>query len=194
MVIYGVWYIAYSIPFVFLNTFIPMVTKIKLLPMLVNNNFLLIIDAIIALIVWRKLSEFNTKQIILLASTVLLVSILPIFIILQYNPSIFIVTCLKLWLIFWGVIFACPVKFWCEELLTNLPEKYFVMALGSALGNGLIGKTSMGICFYLWHKTNNAIMPALYVSGIIAISISTVVLPSFLRYLENHNMFKNPVA
>lgn len=158
----GFGHITYSVPFVFFNSFVPIVTDINLSTMLSLNNFLLIFDLIILLIIGRVVINYNPTKVLVLSSLVLSISMIPLFVLLK-NSSIITVTFIRLWVVFWGVVFACPVNVWCEKLLNNLPEKYFLMGMSSAFGASIIGKTTTAVCFYLWYKTNLIFAPAVYI-------------------------------
>jgi len=170
----GFGHITYSIPFVFLNSFVPIITDINLSSMIYLNNFLLIFDLIMLLIVGHVISNYNPTKVLLFSSFVLFVTIVPLFAILE-NASILTVTIIRIWIVFWGVAFACPVNVWCEKLLNNMPEKYFLMGISSALGASIIGKTTMSACFYMWHVTKVPFAPALYLAGLMLLTIIAVV-------------------
>ncbi len=169
----GFGHITYSIPFIFFNSFVPMITEINLATMIYLNNFLLIFDLITLLIIGRIIAHYNPTKIMLFASVMLLVTIIPIFGMLK-NSSILTVTIIRCWIVFWGVVFACPVNVWCEKLLNNLPEKYFLMGISGAIGASVIGKTMTPVCFYLWYTTKMPIAPALYLVALMLLTIIAI--------------------
>lgn len=169
----GFGYITYSVPFIFFNSFVPIITDISLHSMFMLNNFLLIFDLIVLFIAGRLVINYQPSKILLCSSLVLFITIIPLFLILQ-NSSLLVVTIVRLWIIFWGAVFAIPANVWCEKLLLDLPEKYFLMSIGASLGTGIIGKTTTAVSLYLWYKTNYIFVPATYIAILMAITFVVI--------------------
>ncbi len=163
----GFTHITYYLAFISLNSIVPLVANIKLAEMLNINNYLLIFDLLMIFMVGAIILKykFNPAKTMLFASLMLLITIVPIFNGLA-NATILLVTLFKLWIIIWGVVFVCPLNFWCEQLVTKLPEKYFLVGVGSSIGGACIGKTLTAVCLCLWYKTDILWVPAVYIAGL----------------------------
>jgi MFS family permease len=162
-------YITYTIPFVFLNSFVPMVTAISLETMMTLNSALLIIDMLLIPICGKFLLKFDIQNVMLTASLVLAVTVLPLFINLP-NASLGYVTFFRIWIVFWGVVFMCPATLWFKNLF-NSPEQYLHIGIGKALGSATVGRMSTAICLWLWHTTGSLVTPGLFM---VSIMIATV--------------------
>ena len=125
------------------------------------NNSLLFFDALMLLIIGRILFYYPAKKILIISGIVLSVSILPIFLLLPYANN-FTITCIRIWLVFWGVIFAYPVNVWSYNLIAKFPNRYLLVGVGSAIGSSLIGKSATSVCLYLWNYYNNVFAPGIY--------------------------------
>lgn len=177
----GFGHITYAIAFIFFNVLVPMVTDVSLERMLGLNNFLLVIDLIILLIAGRIIIKFRSDKILLLSSFILSISLIPLFAMLRH-ASLLGVAIINSWIIFWGVIFSIPVNIWCQKLLANLPEKYFLMGVANSLGAGIIGKTTTAVGLYLWYKTNNIVIPAIYITILMLITFSAIALELMINF------------
>ena len=198
-VVTGFSHATYSLIFIFLNSFVPLVsTSISLGEMLNINNYLLIFDLLVICLCANTILKhsINYDAVMLFSSLTLAVSMLPMFRLLD-NSNIFIVTFIKLWMVFWAVIFVCPLNMWCEKLSTNLPEKYFVVGIGNSIGAALIGKTLSAVCFWLWYKTGSLYMPAFYITILMFLAsgiIFTTGLSSFNKVKKQYKYLINNVA
>lgn len=198
-IVTGFSHATYSLIFIFLNGFVPLVsTNISLGEMLNINNYLLIFDLLVIFFCANTILKYsiNYDVVMLFSSLILAVSILPIFTFLD-NSNIFIVTCIKLWMVFWAVIFVCPLNMWCEKLSTNLPEKYFVVGIGNSIGAALLGKTLSAVCFWLWYKTGSLYMPAFYITILMFLTsliIFTTGLSSFNKIKKYIYLINNIVS
>lgn len=176
----GFGQITYSVPFIFLNSFVPLITDLNLSTMLALNNFLLIFDLIFLIIISKIIINYQPSKILAFSSFILSITMIPLFIILK-NASIITIIFSKLWIVLWGVVFASSINVWCDKLLSDLSEKYFLMGIGSALGASIIGKTTTAVCFYLWYKTHLIFVPAIYIAGIMFVTFSVIVFTKTLK-------------
>jgi MFS family permease len=177
----GFGHITYAIAFIFFNVLVPIVTDVSLERMLGLNNFLLVIDLIMLLIAGRIIIKFRSDKILLLSSFILSISVIPLFVMLRH-ASLLGVAIINLWIIFWGVIFSIPVNIWCQKLLANSPEKYFLMGVANSLGAGIIGKTTTAVGLYLWYKTNNIVIPAIYITILMLITFTAIALELMINF------------
>lgn len=153
-------HITYVIPFIFMNSFIPLISNITLSTMLTLNTILLIINILLILLIGRLLTKFNPKKILLLSSLILACTILPILQGLN-NASIIHVTCVRLWFIILGVIFVCPLYYWYKKIL-DVPDNYLLIGIGTTLGAATLGRMTTAICLSLWYMTGTTFYFAIY--------------------------------
>lgn len=155
-------HVTYVVPFIFMNSFIPLVTDIPLETMMEINTYLIFLDAALIPIVGPIVAQFNPRKVMLTASFVLSVTFIPLFHFLMEAPF-FYVLFVRLWVLFWGIVFLCPLNVWCKNLFPT-PEKYYLVGMGSALGSGTLGRTLTPIFIWLWHMSNVSAVPAIYMS------------------------------
>lgn len=158
----GFGHITYSIPFVFMNSFIPLITSISLETMMLLNTALLIGDMVMIPFVGRFLIKFEATKVMVTASLVLTLTIVPLF---SYLPeaTLAYVIFVRIWIVFWGIVFLCPLNFWFKSLF-NTPEQYLLVGMGTALGASSIGRLTTPFCLWLWYVSELSIAPALYVA------------------------------
>lgn len=158
----GFGHLTYSIPFVFMNNFIPLITSISLETMMILNTTLLVFDMIMIPFMGRFLVRFEASKVMVTASLVLTLTIIPLF---SYLPgaSLEYVIFVRIWIVFWGVVFLCPLNFWIKSLF-NTPEQYLLVGMGTALGASSIGRLTTPFCLWLWYVSGLSAVPALYVA------------------------------
>lgn len=178
-------HVTYSIPFVFLNSFVPLVTNITEQTMLALNTLLLVFDMLLLPIMGRLLIHLKPRIVMQTACYSLLLTIIPLFVLLP-AASFGYVTGLRLWIVFWGVVFLCPLNVWFKELLLSSDQKidqhqnqnqnehsnqyqnqyhnqYLVVGIGNAIGSAL-GRVIPAICLWIWYFSGKVMMPAVFVA------------------------------
>jgi len=165
-------HITYAVPFVFMNSFIPLITDITLPTMMMLNTTLLVFDMVCIPILGRITIRYNTYTVMMCSVTVLASTILPLFIYLP-NASLAYVTCVRFWIVLWGLIFLCPLNYWFNSLFVS-DNKYFLVGMGNALGAGTLGHVTTPICLWLWYVSRAAYVPALYIAVIMFITAYAV--------------------
>lgn len=165
-------YITYVIPFVFMNSFIPLVTDISLKTMTALNILLTIFDMVMIPIIGRFLQNFEGDKIMMVAALILTVSIIPLFYFLP-DASLIYVTIMRIWIVFWGIVFLCPMNVWLKNLFVS-QDKYLLVGIGTSLGAGTLGRFTPAICLGLWQTTKLTIFPAIYLSGIIFLVVIAI--------------------
>ena len=89
-------------------------------------------------------------------------STLPAFALLPYGGEIYILS-VRIWIVLWGVIFACPMMYWIRQ---NLPvqERYNLSAIGHTLGSALLGRNTVAFALGLYALIPHVVAPALYLT------------------------------
>lgn len=171
-------HMTYSVPFVFMNSFIPLITDISLQTMMIGNTSLLVFDMAAVIVVGCVIARFrNIQMIMALSSGVLACTIVPLFYYLPRAPLWYVMG-VRMWIVVCGVVFLCPLNVWCSSLFKGeggAQHKYFLVGMGSAIGAGTLGCATVPLCLWLWHVTGCAYMPAVYVAcvmGFVAWDVS----------------------
>lgn len=161
-IVAGFGYLTYTIPLLFMNSFVPIVTTITYSTMMQYLPLFMVLD--ILLIGWiAKIGpKYDHNNLMAVASSLVALSIIPLFAGLQ-GASIFYVTAVRCWIIFLGVVFSCFLTIWSKaQVATEAP--YVTIGLATILGSSLFGKSAAVICFYLFHRFNSPIAPACYIA------------------------------
>ena len=177
-------YITYSIPFIVMNNLIPLITDIDLKTMMSFNTILLVLDLLLIPVVGAKLLKYDFKKIMLYSSSCLMITILPLWYYIQ-GASLFYICFVRIWIVFLGVIFLCPLNIWCQKLIPG-GDKYLVIGIGNAIGASTIGKMTPAICLSLYYYSNSPVAVGIY---IFAITLATVLVitdffPNILKKFE----------
>ena len=156
----GFGHLTYSIPFVFMNTFIPFITSISLETMMAFNTVLLIFDMGSIPFIGRLTLRYKGETVMLFASLALTVTLIPLFLSLP-DASLGYVLFVRTWIVFWGVVFLCPLNFWFKSLFP-VREQYLLVGMSGAIGAATLGRFTVPFCFWLWHLDANPLWPSLY--------------------------------
>jgi hypothetical protein len=162
-------HITYAIPFVVMNSVIPMITDIDLKTMMSFNTILLVFDMLLIPLVGRKLTSYAPNKIMFYSALSLAITILPLWY-FTYQASLFYICCVRIWIVFWGVVFLCPLNLWCSSLIEGR-DKYIVVGIANAIGASTIGKMTPAICLSLYYYTGSHVSIGWYVIAIISLTL-----------------------
>lgn len=163
-------YITYAIPFITMNSLIPLVTNISMASMMELNTILLLFDLSLLFILGRFLKNCDYIK-VSIYSSLLLGCTIPILFFFLPGSGIYYVTFVRLWIILLGVIFVCPQNLIFKDAFKYSPHKYMLVGTSSALGSSTLGRLTPAICLFIWQSTNNISAIAFYIT-IIAILTS----------------------
>lgn len=168
----GFGHITGTVPFIFMNSFVPLVTSISLETMMVLNTALLAFDMVLIPLLGRITLKYDGVKVMGFASLVLSLTIIPLF---AYLPeaSLGYVAFVRVWIVFWGVVFLCPMNFWFKSLFP-VTEQYLLVGMGGALGATTIGRLTTPLCLWLWYVSELSFIPAVYMA-IIMIGTSYII-------------------
>jgi len=157
-------YLTYYIPFVFLNTFVPMVTNISLKKMMYINTGLLLFDMCLLPLLAYCFKSFDARRTMFISSLLISFMSMPIFYHLPQSTIIYVTT-FRIIIVILGLIYLGPMN----ALLFNQfqkPDKYILVGLGESIGSSLLGKASPAICFFLFQFTHSTLGPAIFVASV----------------------------
>jgi hypothetical protein len=150
-----------------MNNIVPMITDIDLKTMMSFNTMLLVFDMLLIPIVGRKLTSYDPKKIMFYSALSLAITILPLWY-FTYNASIFYICCVRTWIVFWGVVFLCPLNLWCSSLIEGR-DKYIVVGIANAIGASTVGKMTPAICLSIYYYTGSHVWVGGYIIAIISV-------------------------
>ncbi len=154
-------YLTYSIPFVFFNSFIPLITDISLSSMLQYNTLFLLLDLLLLPLFGRISDRFNPLKWMATSALFLAASALPLFFLLPH-ANILTIFLVRLWIVLTGLAFLPPLQGWFLSLLSR-EECYLLSGFAFSLGAEIFGKTTPAICLFLWFQFKTTAAPALYI-------------------------------
>ncbi len=156
-------HITYAVPFVFMNIFVPQIsTIITVQMMMLLNTILLVFDMMFIPIVGQLTKHYNQQNVMICAALMLSITIIPLFMWLPQSSLIY-VTAVRMWIVVWGLVFLCPLNFWFNSLFVG-HDKYFLVGMGNAFGVALLGHMTTPICLSLWYMSGLIYAPAIYIA------------------------------
>lgn len=162
-VISGFSYMTYAVLCIFMNSYIPMISSHSLEVMMELNTVFLVIDLLLIPSLGHFTRNFDPTKVMILASLTLLLTCPVLFSYLE-NSSLYYVSFVRLWIIFWGVVFLCPISLWYKELAGG-SNGYLILGIAQALGTSTIGRMTPSVGFWLHEQIPTVFSPALWVSA-----------------------------
>jgi len=154
-------YITYTIPFVFMNNFVPLVTNIQLGEMLKLNSILLVLDTALIPVFGILAENFNRAKFMASMSGFIALTAIPLFYFIDDSGFIYIMF-VRLVIIISGLAYLAPLYAWYYELVDE-PDRYVVYGVGYSIGEEILGRNSTAVCLWLWYYFNNPIAPAVFI-------------------------------
>lgn len=159
-VLYGFCNTTYFITFVFMNTFMPLISShTGLGDMLARSTLLLIIDAALIIAFGRLLSYENIPQKMMKAAIALSLVIVPLFNYLP-NCSPYYIFFVRLTIVTIGVFYLSLFS----VFIARYKNQYLLNGFSRYLSNTLFGRGAPVICLLIWQKTKLAYAPGIYIA------------------------------
>ncbi|MCC8483353.1 MAG: MFS transporter, partial [Rickettsia endosymbiont of Labidopullus appendiculatus] len=171
-IISGFSYMTYVIPFVVMNSFVPLITSISLEAMMSVNTLLLIVDAAMIPLIGHFVKKYCPVDVMIVSTSILFISIVPLWLYMT-DASVWYVNFVRLWIIALGVTFLCPLNYWLNSLFHG-SDKYMLVSIGDALGTSIFGRSAPAVCIALWHFTDSSISIGVYIAMIALATIWAV--------------------
>jgi len=168
----GFSYMTYIVPFVFMNSFIPLITDISLETMMKFNTEFLVFDMIMIPVIGHLTKKLHYLKILSGTLILMSLSIIPLWWFLN-NSSIWYVNFVRIGIIILGVGFLAPLNCWLNNLFKTA-DKYMLVGIGSSIGSSLIGRLTPSICLMLWHVTGSSLSIAVYITAISMVTLWAV--------------------
>lgn len=171
-IIMSVSYATYSIPFIVMNSFVPLITDIDAGTMLALNTNLLIFDMLFIPLCGRYTQRYPPSFVMKGACMVLAITVMPLWYGLS-NASLLYITVVRIWIVVCGIVFLCPLNFYCKQLV-NSCDQYLVIGISNAVASATIGRLTPVICLYLWYTTHLSLSIACYMAIIVISAIYVI--------------------
>lgn len=171
-IVSGFSYMTYVIPFIVMNSFVPLITSISLEAMMSINTILLIIDAAMIPLVGHFVKKYRPVDVMIVSTSILFISIVPLWLYMT-DASVWYINFVRLWIITLGVTFLCPLNYWLNSLFHG-SDKYMLVSIGDALGTSIFGRSAPSICIALWHFTGSSMSIGVYIAVITLATIWVV--------------------
>ncbi|MDX2050092.1 MAG: MFS transporter [Rickettsiaceae bacterium] len=154
-------YITYTIPFIFMNVFVPEITNVSISEMLQLNSMLLLLDTSLLPLFGLIAENFEIKKFMASMSVFIWLIILPLFYFMPGSGFLYVIFA-RIVIILCGLAFLAPLQAWYYSLVSG-NDKYLVIGISASIGEEVLGRNSTAICLLLWHYFKNPIAPAMYI-------------------------------
>lgn len=169
----GFGHVTGTVPFIFMNTFVPLISDISFETMMGVNTLLLALDMILIPLIGHGTRGVQPQTLMITASLMLTLTLVPLFFFLP-QASLTYVIGVRIWIVFWGIVFMCPMNFWFKSLFPA-QDQYLFIGMGGALGASLLGRLLTPFGLWLWYGTEMTYVPALYFTFITALTAYSLV-------------------
>ena len=129
------------------------------------NNLLLLFDIALIMIIGPMMARFDYFKVKIIIPIIMAISV-PLMFVWVRDASIIYISLIRFWIIALGVIFMIPQNIFYKNMFGDLKSKYLIIGIANSIGAASIGKLTPMIMFYLYYKSQNMLIPGLYVSAI----------------------------
>ncbi len=156
----GFSYTTYSIPFILMNGFVPLVTTVSKSELLHSNTVLLVVDMLLLPFFGYLSGRIGKEKVMFFSTCLLTFCAIPLFVLLD-EATLFMVIAIRLCVVIPGVAFAATYYAWALDYVPK-KHRFTILALGYALGSQLIGTPTSAISLWLFQKTGWVCAPGIY--------------------------------
>lgn len=150
----GFSYASYSIAFVIINGFIPLISQVTPTEMIHLNTFLLVID-FITLPLFSILTRYvGREKMMALAALAAAIFGIPLFMLLE-NATLLTVLAVRLCFVLIGVSFSATFYSWAQSIVPQ-EHCYAIIAFGYAIGSQIIGGPTSAISLWIYQQSGIA--------------------------------------
>lgn len=173
----GFSYATYSLPFVLMNGFIPLITPLTKPEVMELNTALLALDLLLLPLFGFLAQKLSKERVMLFGVLATIVTAIPLFSMLGPTSTLITVSFVRIMIVVFGVAFSAPYRAWAVEQVP-FHCRTTVLSLGYSLGSQLIGTPAPAICLWIFHKTNWVAAPALYLIPVATLAMVSLYLSS----------------
>jgi MHS family proline/betaine transporter-like MFS transporter len=153
-------YLTYSIPFVLMNSFLPLVSDVSLQEVMLMNTALLLVDMIACPLLGKLADRFTLTRVMKTAALALTFTLIPLFFAMQAGTAMEIMG-IRIWIIGWGLVFLSPLYGWFSQVITT-QDRYLLKGVGYQLGSEVFGRSLPAVCICIWYQTHSFFLVGLY--------------------------------
>ncbi|MBA2727860.1 MAG: MFS transporter [Parachlamydiaceae bacterium] len=157
----GFSYTTFSLSFVLMNGYIPLVTSITKAEVIQINTLLLTLDLFLLPFFGLMSKKFGKERVMFFGAFASFICGIPLFSSFGPSSSLFVVTAVRFFIVLFGVAFAAPYHAWAMEQVPSHCRST-VLCFGYTLGSQLIGMPTSAICLWAYQQTEWVGAPALY--------------------------------
>ena len=168
----GFSYANYYIVMTFMNSFLPLVSKVTHIQTISIQTFLLGFDFFLLPVCGYVATQIGKRRLMSYAIFGVVISAIPLFMILN-QATILSVCFVRIVFTFFGVCLAAPYHAWAIEICPH-EHRYLLGAMGVAIGSRFIGAPIPALSLYLYHKTGWIFAPALPLIFISLLALSVL--------------------
>ncbi len=129
--------ITYYVPFVLMNTIIPMINQnVSVIEMMSYNTILLIFDLLVFIIISRSSLNIPPKKLIFYSYILLAISI-PLLFTLLHNSTILTITAIRIVIVILGVISVTAQNLYFNQMFKNSSDKYQIVGNSVAISDSI---------------------------------------------------------
>lgn len=157
----GFSYTTYSLAFILVNGYIPIVTSLTKADMMKVNTVLLGLDLFLLPFFGFLAHRFGKEKIMRLGALASCIGAVPLFSLLGPSSTLLGVTGVRIFIVVSGIAFAAPYHAWAME---QVPPRCrsTLLCFGYALGSQVIGMPTAAICLWSYKQTGWVGAPSLY--------------------------------
>lgn len=152
MIASGFSYSAYSIAFVLMNGFIPLISPITKAEVMHLNTFLLVLDFCLLPLFGLLAHRYSREKMMGIAAATAALSGIPLFLLLE-QANIWTLLCVRSLFVLIGVWFSATLFSWFQNLVPK-NQRSLVISLGYALGSQLLGGPTAAISLWMYQQTH----------------------------------------
>ncbi|MBI5346501.1 MAG: MFS transporter [Chlamydiae bacterium] len=169
----GFSYMTYSISFILMNGFVPLVSSISKPELMKVNTILLLVDMLMLPFFGYLGSKFGKEKLMIAAALSSAICMAPLFYLLN-EASMMIVILVRFIIVMFAVAFASTYHAWAIERV-KVEHRYTILSLGSAIGSQVVGAPTAAISLWLYKTIGSTMSPSIYF-------ITVSLLVSFIVY------------
>lgn len=172
----GFSYASYSIAFVVINGFVPLISQVSKTEAVHLNTFLLIIDFLALPLFGLSTKLFRREQLMSFSALSAAIIGIPLFLLLE-NASLFTVLFVRFCFVLIGVSFSATFFSWAQNLVPK-EHCYSVIAFAYAIGSQIFGAPTSAISLWLYKHTSIVSSVGWYWAGLGIISSGLIMYAS----------------
>lgn len=160
----GFSYATYGVSFIFLNSYVPLISNVTASQMMVLNTGLITLDLLLLPLFGILADKFSPVRQMQLAAGIALITAVPLMALCE-NASYLTIVCIRMFWMMTGVAFCAPFHTWSQELVP-VRLRYTLISLAYTFGSQFIGAPFISAGLWLYKVTEMAFAPGLYLSAV----------------------------